>query len=895
MRKLLPFFILLLVFTAAFAAHAASVNTSIAEGQTLVTTVSPGETADYTFTPSQSGEYAFCLEETGANLQEWVCLENGVELQERYYWVSGWEGKIFILEAGKTYTFRVTCQSGFGAGSARKVHLAKVSTTTSLSIDSPSTAYVGEAAFLHPIVSHPGAVAGICQWSSSNPSVAYIEDSGSIQATVIPVAPGTTTITLTMGGLSASYTLTVAPVREIPIGGSADVNIPVAGRSIFTITPKESGVYAVWNYQQSISLTVTDAGIGNNFYGGDDSRGWNYQLKAGVTYRLYAINAPDAAGSTADTIHVEKVRPAESLSLEADVRPYSVGEAIFLRAKTDPCYGVAEGVTWSCSDPDVLQIQHADYNSGFCEALILKPGDATVTVTVGNLSASWEFSMPEPLQWYTGQANTMPLLQDQSNSATFVPEQDGYYRFTVSTDQAALLIASSNTVSPEESAWQCCSLTPGKASTVTMYLQKDVAYQLEIHGTMASGTLSGSIDYLGMLDKSVSHITVNSLPAAYEFGNDDYGMLTDGVYLFSPLGYQNMAGLTFTVHYTDGSSAYVSADSLLWDEYDRTGLTDCTWNDRPVEFCLLVDGAVPGDTLNLPAPGTVLARLRYMGVCVSFPLTVTQGHTHQMVFIEEVPATQAQDGIYSHYQCSVCEKLYHDEQGLSRIMTLEELTFPYIDNNEGGAYIPNGEDLQDTLQTLPSGSTIELSIPEGTDAVVLPADTMYTLIQQSSALSVPTAHANVLLDSVALSAILSQAAGEAVTLQVLRVEADQLSPPQQQALEQYNTAYILCANILCGGNDIHDFGSGSAVVRIPFTGDPNRSYKVIYIADDGKEEVVPCQYTEGMMEFTTGHFSMYAIVEEAGESPGYPWWIIGAVVIVFGFGAALLIKKNRIA
>lgn len=896
MRRFFPLLALLLLLAAGMSVHAASANEPIAVGQTKVTTVQPGETADYTFTPSQSGEYAFCLEETGANLQEWVCLENGAELPERYYWIAGWEGKIFTLEAGKTYTFRVTCQSGIGAGSARNVHLAKVSTTTSLAIAcSSETAYVGDVAFLYPVVSHPGAVAGSCQWSSSNPSVARIEDSSSIQAAVVPVSPGTTTITLKMGGLSASYALTVAPVRDIPVGGSVDVDIPVAGRSIFTITPQQTGDYAVWNYQQSISLTVTDAGIGQNFYGGDDSRGWVYHLKAGRTYRLYAINAPDTHRNTVDTIHVEKVRPTKSLSLTADDLPYSVGNSIFLRATTDPCYGVAEGVTWTCSNPDVLQIQHEYHSSGFCDALILKPGDATVTVTVGNFSASWEFSMPIPLQWYTGQTNTMPVIPQQSQSAIFIPEQEGYYQFNVATDQEALFIVSVNNVAPEQSAWQICNLSAGKTGTLSIYLQKDIPYQLEVHGTTASSTLTGNVTFLGTLDKAVSRISVNGLPASYEFGNDDYGVLIDDTYLFFPLGYQKMAGLAFTVHYADGSSSYVSADTLSWEEYDRQGLTCCAWNGRPVEFSLLVDGVVPGDTLCLTAPGTVTARMRYMGIYVDFPLTVTQGHDHQMVFMEEIPAAKEQEGTASHYQCAVCKKYYFDEFGLDRVWDLTQLSLPYLGGDEDGAYIPNDEQLQDILQTLPSGGTIALPIPEGADSVVLSAETMHTLIQQSSSVYIPTAHATILFDPAALSAIAAQAAGEEITLQVLRIEPDQLSQPQQQTLAQYNTAFLLSANILCADRSVHDFSGGIAIVRIPFAGDASLVYKVIYIADDGKEEAVQCQYADGIMEFTTGHFSMYAIVEETNANPTYFWLFIGLGIIVLGLGATFIIKKRRTA
>ena len=93
MRKYVIPLLIFLLLVLALPVSAASVQENIALGETKITTVKPGEVADYLFTPAESGSYALCLEETGANAQEWVCLDDGKQLQESYYWVAGWEGK----------------------------------------------------------------------------------------------------------------------------------------------------------------------------------------------------------------------------------------------------------------------------------------------------------------------------------------------------------------------------------------------------------------------------------------------------------------------------------------------------------------------------------------------------------------------------------------------------------------------------------------------------------------------------------------------------------------------------------------------------------------------------------------------------------------------------------
>ena len=893
MRKYLAAATVLLLLILCFTAQAASVNETIAVGETKINDIRPGQVADYTFTPTASGEYALCINEVSVSLLQWTCLEGGRELPERYYWVAGWEGKSYTLEAGKTYTFRVTCMSGIGVMGQRQIRLEKVTTTTSLGIACDhSRSYVGDVEWLKPVLSSPGAIAGGYQWTSSNPSVARIEGTESIQAAVVPVAPGTSTITLTMGGLTASYEFVVEAFQEIPVGGSLDVRIGLGDKKVLLITPKETGRYAVWNDSQDISLTVTDAGIGEYYYGSNGNSGWIYQLKAGVTYKLYAINHPgpvNTAESILSTICVEKVRPIQSLTLEAPDTLPPAGIMFRLRAVADPVYGVVEGVSWSCSDPDVLKLEHMDSNSAFCDATVLKPGKATVTVTVGGLSASWEVGVPKEPQWQLGQTQTMPILREQGSRNVFIPSESGYYQFTVTADRSTGFAVMQDQDLFGQRISKSKFVDPGRETVIRLYLEKDVPYILENFGSFeGGGTLTGSVERMKAADKAVSHIQINSLPSGYEFGDDDYGTVIDAEYLFSPLGYQSMKGLSFTVYYADGTSTTVDAGALNWEEYDIHRMPDCHWNGCPVEFMLLIDGVAPGNMIGMTAPGSVMARLRYMGVSVDFPLTVEPGHTHQLNFVEKVEPTEEAEGMEEHYACGICGKLYRDPLAADRIRDPQELVLHYMGENGGDQFVDQ-EGLKDVLQQLQPGESFELPVPEGMASVTVSTQTLQAFAQKENVLQIPLGEATVFLDPAVLSAITSQAAGEEVRIQLIRVEQDMLNARQQTALGKHEAVHIISASVLCGDHYIHDFGGGSATVRIPFAAEPGSEYEVIYIADDGTVESVPSSYADGIMEFTTGHFSEYAIVRTDGSN-GSAW--LALLLIPVLAAAAFLLRKT---
>ena len=908
MRKYTILAIALLLVLLALPVFAAPVGT-LSVGQTVTVNAIPNGQVDYTFTPTETGDYAVCLEETGANFEGWACLDGNVPIPERYYWVEGWEGKVFSLTAGKTYTIRITHDTGFGGTLARKLRLEKVTSTTSLSLSCPYTEnYPGEVVWVDPVLSHPGAVSGNFQWSSSNPAVAYIEDTGSIHAAVMPVAPGTTTITLTVDGLTASCEFVVVDFPAIPIGGSLDFQLHTSDRRVFSITPTETGRYAIWHKQQEGGLVVTEAGIGEHFGGGGGNGGGAiYTLRAGVTYHAY-YNAGHAGEDLIieDTVYAEKVRPVERVTLQGEPGMLPVGYRFLLEAVADPIYGVKEGVQWSVSDPAVLLLEHMDPYDGRCEAVVLKEGTATVTVTVGGVSTSWEYGIPNVPEWQPdpsvplwslGTTTTMPLAKEASTENAFCAPEDGYYRFTLQADQETFVTLHQNYSSGEDTAWGHVGIAAGGEVTMDVYLHKDRYYQIQNSGSFeGGGTLTGKVERLQITEKPVERIEVTASPT-YEFKDDDYGGLVDGYYAFNPFRAGSIPSLQVSVYYTDGTSAVLTQDQLTWDVRSELGLPGCTWNGIPVELCLMYEGTVPTDSIWLKTPQDVVARLRYMGVSAEFVMHLTPGHDHVMVFHPVIDPTPQAPGMEAHYRCSVCDKIYGDSLGEFRFHNESDLILEY--KNE---FVVDQDQAQEIVQQAKPGENVSLPLPEGMTHVVLPNQALQEIVNKENTLELGLGDAIVQVDSAALSAILSQGGGAEVALQVQQVAPEALKAPQQQALESREVVCVLSAQVLCGDSSIHDFGGGQVTLQIPFTPEPGKGYQVIYVADDGTVTVIPSTYGDGFLRFSTGHFSEYAIVEAPDAPPALPaedpessliWLIPVAVVAVVGVLAALRIWKRR--
>ena len=113
-----------------------------------------------------------------------------------------------------------------------------------------------------------------------------------------------------------------------------------------------------------------------------------------------------------------------------------------------------------------------------------------------------------------------------------------------------------------------------------------------------------------------------------------------------------------------------------------------------------------------------------------------------------------------------------------------------------------------------------------------------------------------------------QAKGSQIELVVEDTAHEDLNASQKKALEEHQVATTFEAYFVSDGERIHDFNGGSAVVAIKFAPEAGRDvnfYHMVYVAENGKLTYYKTRYKNGKIEFTTTHFSDYAIIYDESE------------------------------
>lgn len=144
--------------------------------------------------------------------------------------------------------------------------------------------------------------------------------------------------------------------------------------------------------------------------------------------------------------------------------------------------------------------------------------------------------------------------------------------------------------------------------------------------------------------------------------------------------------------------------------------------------------------------------------------------------------------------------------------------------------------------------------------VSLPASSLEKLAEAGNSSLVITSNvAEVALDHAALGALVNQAAGSTITLEVAPVEILALNVPQREAV---GTAPVVDLSLASGRTAIHDYGNGVITVSLPYElafGQSADDVVVYYLESHGG--LAPCStsYADGKVTFTTTHLSKYVI------------------------------------
>ena len=141
-------------------------------------------------------------------------------------------------------------------------------------------------------------------------------------------------------------------------------------------------------------------------------------------------------------------------------------------------------------------------------------------------------------------------------------------------------------------------------------------------------------------------------------------------------------------------------------------------------------------------------------------------------------------------------------------------------------------------------------------------DQIAQTLDENTKVEVKLTDSTVALDNTAVSAILELDADGDLSLIVKEVEEETLNDDQKDAVKDEDVATIISVTATIGTTAIHDLGGGSAEISIPFTiadGYTADDIKVAFISEDGTVEIIDAVYSEGVLTFSTTHFSTFVV------------------------------------
>lgn len=309
-----------------------------------------------------------------------------------------------------------------------------VISVTGVSLNSSSVSLEpGQSQTLVVTVAPPNAANQQVDWSSSNPSVATVDQSGKVTA----VAAGTATITVTSkdGGFSASSTVTVAnkevAVSGIQIAGEDAISLTVGDNKKleFTIEPADAT-------NKSVKWTSSDTDVAIV-----DETGQVTIVGPGEAVITVTTEDGDFSASVSLTAVPQPVS-VEGVSLASASLSLNEGESVALTAVITPEDATDQSVTWESSDEKVITVD-ADGNVKAVGA-----GEATITVTTndGSKTASCKVTVSVAVASVSLDQTSLTLTEGETATlkATVLPENATNKKVTWTSSNAKVATVDAN-------------------------------------------------------------------------------------------------------------------------------------------------------------------------------------------------------------------------------------------------------------------------------------------------------------------------------------------------------------------------------------------------------------------------------------------------------------------
>ncbi|MPM08903.1 hypothetical protein SDC9_55219 [bioreactor metagenome] len=308
---------------------------------------------------------------------------------------------------------------------------------------------------------------------------------------------------------------------------------------------------------------------------------------------------------------------------------------------------------------------------------------------------------------------------------------------------------------------------------------------------------------------------------------------------------------TIAVTYTDGGGV---TQTIASGDKVPVGTVLGVTGTPSAGYSVSWDGAASGKSgtsITLTVPGKDIT------ISASFYLPSSGGGIGGGVVIPEQVTTETTKNNNGSTKIVVTVDTDPDVSGHTASAKLEEFSDDIIGQLQGAENGVSGTFTSTVFVDATASGTVTKTTVE------IPVSTIDTILDETSAtMTIQTNGAQIVLDQMSLRSIADGAAGNSVTITVEEVDVSTLS---QQVQDKVGDAYVIDLTVKSSGSTISDFAGGTATVRIPVPDTMDgESMRVVYLADDGSlVEVTGSVVTIGGIEyyeFTTGHFSRYALV-----------------------------------
>ncbi len=424
-----------------------------------------GQPKTWSFTPTQTGAYLLFTPGSGSLIGQIV----GQTPVDSYDVQSGQHIQVYNLTGGTTYQVQIEMNPDEPGDMVKDVfnidrqkpleRLILSSDTMTVKRDDYNTLYVELDPYYYPM-------AGL-KWTSSDSSVLEIASTEGTECGFWARKVGTAKITATLGGKSASCTVTVEKATgewdnyEVwpATQTSKKLTLPANQGTAFSFTPTQSGAYALHS-EGDIHVYIRGTSPSHilNERRVDTMEG-DYQLVdliAGETYVLeVASNFMDGKPATG-TAYIEQAREISDIILYGanmtDVPGIAgyVGGMKELYAMSDPIYafGLHGGFQYSSSNSAIADPNDEEGASQHIN--LYKEGNCTITVSCGPVSKSVVATVkPSPvLKAGTTTKLEFALTDAYGVTCLFTPEKSANYTFTVRGTGGTCYIEGTNIGAP---------------------------------------------------------------------------------------------------------------------------------------------------------------------------------------------------------------------------------------------------------------------------------------------------------------------------------------------------------------------------------------------------------------------------------------------------------------